>query len=85
MAVFVVERFIPSLTAEGVQAQDAQERELAASTDGLRHVRTTYLQEDELCFSFFEAPSAQALREANERARMPFERISEAIDAGSGL
>jgi hypothetical protein len=74
--VFVVERFLPALTPEGVQAQAARERALV----GLRHLRTTYLREDELCFAVFEAPSLAAVQRANDRTGMAYERITEAID-----
>jgi hypothetical protein len=43
-------------------------------------MRTTYLCADELCFSTFAAPSVDALRRANDRGAMPFERITEAVD-----
>jgi hypothetical protein len=46
----------------------------------VRHLRTTYLCADELCFSLFEAPSIDVLRRANELSDMPYERITEAID-----
>lgn len=80
MAVFVVERFIPSLGPEGVEAQAERERAFAEATAGIRHVRTTYLRDDELCFSVFEAPSLEALREASDNAAMPYERITEALE-----
>jgi hypothetical protein len=74
--VFVVERYLPALTADGVRAQARREKEVV----GLRHVRTTYLRDDELCFSVFEAPSIDVVREANDRMGMAYERITEAID-----
>jgi hypothetical protein len=74
--LFVVERFLPALTPEGVQAQ-AQRDQAAA---GIRHLRTTYLRDDELCFSLFEADSSETVRRANDEIGMPYERITEAID-----
>ena len=76
MPVFVVERYLPALTEEGVRAQAERE----AMLPGLRHVRTMYLCEDELCFSVFEAPSIATVRSANERSSAAFERITEVID-----
>ena len=76
MPVFVVERYLPALTEEGVRAQAGREARLP----GLRHIRTMYLCEDELCFSVFEAPSLAAVRSANERTTQAFERICEVID-----
>jgi hypothetical protein len=74
--VFVVERFLPGLTPDGVRAQARRER----AVSGLRHLRTTYLCADELCFTVFEAPSLAAVRDANRRMGMAYERISEAIE-----
>ncbi len=76
MPVFMVERFLPGMSPDDVRAQARRERELA----GLRHLRTTYLSDDELCFVVFEAPSLAAVRLANEQVGMPYERITEAID-----
>jgi hypothetical protein len=79
--VFVVERFLPALTPEQVRAQAKREAAvLAAPTTDVRHVRTIYLCDDELCFSVFEAPSIEALRCANDQGGMPYERITEAVD-----
>jgi len=74
--VFMVERYLPDLTPEDVRAQVAREQEL----EGLRHLRTTYLPGDDLCFSLFEAPSLTAVRRANDRTGMAYERITEALD-----
>jgi hypothetical protein len=74
--VFMVERFLPDLTPDGVRAQMQRERALA----GLRHLRTTYLPGDDLCFSLFEAPSLIAVTRANDRAGMTYARITEAYD-----
>jgi hypothetical protein len=80
MRVFVVERYLPALTPGEVRAQARREQEGPGLRHDVRHVRTTYLCDDELCFSVFEAPSIEAVREANERSAMPYERITEAVD-----
>jgi hypothetical protein len=81
MRVFVVERYLPALTPEGVRDQARRESELVGAPGGdIRHLRTTYLCADELCFSTFEAPSVDDLRRANDRGAMPYERITEAVD-----
>lgn len=77
MPVFMVERYLPDLTHEGVRAQAKREKEIS----GLRHLRTTYLRDDELCFSLFEGPSLEAVRTANDRTGMAYVRITEAFDA----
>jgi hypothetical protein len=74
--MFMVERFIPALSPEGVREQARREREV----EGLRHVRTTYLPADELCFVVVEASSMAAVRLTNDRSKLAYERITEAID-----
>lgn len=76
MPLFVVERYIPVLTPDGVRAQARRDQEAL----GVRHLRTTYLRDDELCFSVFEAASHEAVRRANDQMGMAYERITEAID-----
>jgi hypothetical protein len=84
MPVFVVERYLPGLTADGLRAQARRERhavaELTLAEGEVRHVRSTYLPADELCFSLFEAPSLEAVRQANGLTGLAFERISEAFE-----
>lgn len=81
MRVFVVERYLPALTPDGVRAQARREADvLASGNDDVRHLRTTYLCDDELCFTMFEAPSIDVLRQANDRGEMAYERITEAVD-----
>ena len=76
MPLFVVERYLPALTPDGVRAQARRDR----AANGIRHLRTTYLRDDELCFSLFEAASPEAVRRANDELGLPYERITEAID-----
>jgi signal transduction histidine kinase len=46
----------------------------------VRYLRSTLLPSEEVVFSLYEGPSAEAVREANERAEIHFDRIIEAID-----
>jgi hypothetical protein len=72
----MVERYLPNLTHEGVREQVRREKQVV----GLRHVRTTYLRDDELCFSLFEGPSLAAVQHANDSTGMAYVRITEAFD-----
>jgi hypothetical protein len=84
MPTFIVERYIPDLPTDGLRGLIERERiamaSIAAERDGVRHVRSTYMRDDEVCLSLYLGPSAAAVRDANTRADLPFERISEAID-----
>jgi len=67
---------------------DARERALRAAelAGGVRFVRTTFLPADETILHVFEAPSAEALRDAVKRAALTYERIVEAVErAGERL
>lgn len=61
------------------------ERASAVSSFGadIRHIRTTFVPEDQIVLHVFEAPSAGALRRAGNRAGLRFERLVEAFDAGA--
>lgn len=48
--------------------------------EGIRHVRTTFLPDDQLVQHVFEAPSAAALRRAGTRAALQYERLVEAFE-----
>ncbi len=81
MPIFMVERYLAALDQKGVEAQAAKDEALARACSDIRHLRTTYSREDELCFSFFEAPSRQKVIAANDEAAVPFERVTEVLDA----
>lgn len=84
LPTYLVERYLPALLPEMLEAHAEREREAMARVSsegiGVRHLRSTYLRQDELLFSLFEGPSLESVREAIERAGVPFERITEAID-----
>jgi hypothetical protein len=76
----VADPHLPALTPGAVDARARREAAASGSgTDDVRHLHSTSLCADELCFSAFVAPSVDALRRANDRAAMPDERITEAL------
>jgi hypothetical protein len=46
---------------------------------GVRYLGSIFIPTDETCFHLFEADTLGAVREANERARVRFERIVAAV------
>ncbi|HET6643711.1 MAG TPA: hypothetical protein VFG93_10580 [Gaiellaceae bacterium] len=62
------------------RARDAAEQ-LSAEGVPIRHVRTTFLPDDETCFHLFEAASAEAVEEVSRRAVLGRARIVPAIEA----
>lgn len=84
MPVFMVERDLPGITME--QLATAQKKaiqmgkELTAEGRPVRYIRSTFVPGEDKCMCLFEAPSAEHVREANERGQIPFTRIVPAAD-----
>ena|SRR5215468_4553299 len=82
--MFIVERYLPAVRPGELAAAVERDRRAAAGMTAagtpIRHLSTIYVPSDESCFSLFDAPSADALREAQERAGIGFERIVEAVE-----
>jgi muconolactone delta-isomerase len=82
--VYLVERELPNIEME--QLADAQKRailvgkELTAEGKQVRYIRSMFVPGDQKCLCLFEAPNPDNVREANERAEIPFTRIVEAMD-----
>ena len=84
MAVYLVERSMPGVSMEELAA--AQKRaiqvgkELTAEGRDVRYIRSTFVPGENRCMCLFEAPNPENVREANERAQIPFTRIVPAKD-----
>jgi len=80
----MVERDLPGVKMEQLAA--AQKRaievgkELTAQGKEVRYIRSTFVPGQNKCMCLFEAPNPENVREANERAQIPFTRIVEAMD-----
>lgn len=86
MPVYLVERYAPGLDADDLASR------LQSATAGLRaqgaHVEwllSIALPDEDGCLCLFEAPSAEDVRLANERAAAPFDRLVEAVALRGGL
>jgi muconolactone delta-isomerase len=83
MPMYMVERHLPGITTDQLGAAAARAKSTTAdmSQKGtpVRYLRSTFVPGEEKCFCLFEGPSADAVKQANERARIPFERIMEAM------
>jgi hypothetical protein len=84
MAVYLVERNMPGVTMDQLAA--AQKRaiksgiDLTAEGKAVRYIRSTFIPDEQKCMCLFEAPNPENVREANERAEIPFTRIVPAED-----
>ena len=83
MAKYVVERYLPGITPDQLTAAAGSAKSTTAQmTDEgtpVRYLRSTFIPGEEKCFCLFEGPSAEAVRTANDRAQLPYERIVEAM------
>ena len=84
MTVYMVERDLPGITLE--QLGGAQKAAIDTSQkftrEGkpVRYIRSTYVPGEARVMCLFEAPNAQRVKEVNEAAQIPFNRIVEALD-----
>jgi muconolactone delta-isomerase len=84
MSVYLVERDLPGITMEDLA--ECQKRaiqmgkEMTAQGREVRYIRSTFVPGENKCMCLFEAPSVENVREANERASIPFTRIVAAED-----
>jgi muconolactone delta-isomerase len=83
MPVYMVERDLPGIKMENLAAQKAAiqaGKEMSAEGKQVRYIRSTFVPGENKCMCLFEAPNPENVREANERAKIPFTRIVPAID-----
>jgi hypothetical protein len=80
---YLVERYWPGVTRELLlEALNRGRRvidEMNAEGMRIRDVSCTLIPGEEVVFSVYEGPSADAVRQLNERADIPVSRIVEAI------
>ncbi len=83
MAMYMVERYLPSITSDQLVAAAARARSTTAqmTLEGtpIRYLRSIFVPAEEKCFCIFDGPSAEAVKQANQRAEIPFERVVEAL------
>jgi Protein of unknown function (DUF4242) len=84
MPVYMVEREMPGVTMEQLAA--AQKRaiqtgkEMTSEGRQVRYIRSMFVPDEARCMCLFEAPNPEHVKEANERAQIPFTRIVPAAD-----
>ena len=83
MTKYLVERHLPGITPDQLTAaaESAKSTTAAMTQEGtpVQYLRSTFIPSEEKCFCLFEGPSAEAVRTANDRAQLPYERVVEAM------
>jgi hypothetical protein len=84
MNIYIADRNLPGVTLEQLAAAQkaAIETSRRFSEEGnpVRYVRTAWVPSESHVMCMFEAENAQAVRDVNETAGIPFTRILEAMD-----
>jgi hypothetical protein len=83
MPSYVVEAYLPRVSHEELSSFEQRLRQAAeiVSRTGtpVAHVRSVHIPDDQTCFHFFEAASAEAVGAAGREAGLVFDRITEAL------
>ena len=81
MPQYMVERYLPGITPEQLAAAAARAKSVTAEMTQqgkpVRYLRSTFLPAEEKSFCLFDAPSPERVKEANELAQIPLQRIVE--------
>jgi hypothetical protein len=84
MARFLVEAYAPNADAidpvEAIGRLEAAAEELSAAGPTVRHLHVIVVPGDETCFHVFEGPSVEVVEEVGRRARVAFDRVTEALE-----
>jgi hypothetical protein len=85
---FLVERYWPGVDEAAartvVWSLEREARAMTAEGIPVEHVGSILMPADQVVFSLIAAPSESVVRQVNERARMPLDRIAAAIALPAG-
>lgn len=80
----MVERELPGISMEQLAAAQKAAidtgRQFTDEGKNVRYIRTTFVPGEAHCMCLFEADSAELVKELNETAQIPFNRIVPALD-----
>lgn len=84
MAVFMVERSLKGIAMDDLAA--AQKAAIETSKQFTRqgrpveYLRSTFVPDDGRCMCLFSAPSEDDVKAVNDTARIPYDRVTPALD-----
>lgn len=82
MARYMVERHLPGFAEEQLPAAagaaKSSSAELTQEGTPVHYIRSTFVPGSDKCYCLFEGASEEAVRDVQERAGLPYERIHEA-------
>ena len=84
MSVYMVERSLKGMAmndlAAAQKAAIATSKQSTAEGTPVRYIRSTFVPDSGTCMCLFEANNAEAVKRVNEKAKLPFNRVVEALD-----
>ena len=84
MSVFMVERDLKGISMEALGGAQktaiSKAREMSAAGTDIKYIRSTFAPEDGRCMCLFEAGSDAAVKQLNDDAGLPYNRIVKALD-----
>jgi hypothetical protein len=84
MRTYMVERDLRGVTMDQLAAAQRAAIDTSKQVTGegqqVRYLRSTFVPGDARCMCLFEAASPEAVREVNDRAKIPYTKIVEAFD-----
>lgn len=84
MPIFAVQRKLPGISMEDLGKAQKAAIDTSNKHSGkgvpVRYIRSNFYPGDDKCTCLFEANDADAVKQVNEDAALPFERIEEVLD-----
>ncbi len=84
MPVYMVDRNLPGVTVEQLTAAQKAaietSRKFTAQGKPVRYIRSTFVPGEAHCMCLFEASDPELVKQVNEAAKIPFTRVTEALD-----
>lgn len=84
MPVYMVDRDLPGITLEqlaGAQRAAIETcQQFTANGKPVRYIRSTFVPGDSHCMCLFEATDAALVKDVNEKAKIPYTKITAALD-----
>lgn len=79
MAIYMVERNLAGISTDALAG--AQKAAIsAASGTAVNYLRSVFAPEDGRCFCLFDAPNVEAVKQVNDVAGLPYDRVVPAMD-----
>jgi hypothetical protein len=84
MPVYMVDRSLPGVTVDQLAAAQKAaietSRQFSAQGKPVRYIRSTFVPGESHCMCLFEASNPDLVKQVNEAAKIPFTKITEALD-----